>query len=162
MSLDTTPGGAAADSYATLAEYQARAAAMGWTLSGADATDEANLRRAAVALDATFRFIGFRTEKDGSRSWPRVVPSDYLVDGWSVPSSTIPQAIKDAQMEMAHLIQTGADPLATQEGAIKRERVDVIEVEYTGGKGRPRYDAVERLLAGYLATSPGQTQVVRG
>lgn len=160
MALDTTIGGASADSYATLAEYAARATAMGWTL-GTDAANEQNLRRAALAIDATYAFVGFRQYRDGGREWPRVVPSDYLVNGWSITPDTIPAAVKAAQMELAYLIQGGADPLATYEGGVKREKIDVIEVEYTA-KGRARYDAVDRLLRDYIIAGPGNTRMVRG
>lgn len=158
MALTTTIGGASSDSYATLAEYQARATAMGWTLSGTDATDEVNLRRAAVALDATYSWLGMRQYQTQALDWPRLV--DDLVDDWPLDPDTVPQAVKDAQMEMAFLIQGGADPLDTYEGGVKREKIDVIEVEYTA-KGRPRYDAVDRLLRKYVMAAPGQSRMVR-
>ena len=158
MALDTTIGGASADSYATLAEYEARATAMGWTLEDTDAANEVNLRRAAVALDASFSWVGIKQYRTQARGWPRSVAE--LVDDWPVAADTIPVAIKEAQMEMAYLIQGGADPLATYEGGVKREKIDVIEVEYTA-KGRPRYDAVNRLVRDYVAVSSGQARMVR-
>ena len=159
MALVATIGAATADTYATLAEYTARAAAMGWTLADTDAANEVNLRRAAVAIDATYQFIGYQQYKAQALDWPRLWTG--LVDGWPVDPDTIPQAVKQAQMEMAYLIQGGADPLATFTGAIKREKVDVIEVEYTGGAGRPRFDAVDRLLRNFVAVYPGQGRMVR-
>lgn len=165
MALDTTIGGVAADSYATLAEYTARAAAMGWTLADTDAANEVNLRRAAVAVDVGYVFRGTKNTAAQAREWPRFDDSGYGMvydfDPYPIMSGEIPQRVKDAQMEMAHLIQGGADPLATFEGAVVRERVDVIEVEYTA-KSRPRYDAVERALGPYLAAGGGQSRMVRG
>lgn len=159
MALDTTIGGTASDSYATLAEYQARAAAMGWTLAGTDAANEVTLRRAAVAIDATYSFVGMKQYQFQARSWPRLV--NQLVEDWPINPDTIPGAIKEAQMEMAFLIQSGADPLATFEGAVKREKIDVLEVEYAGGRARPRFDGVDRILKPYVLSGPGQTRMVR-
>ena len=150
MALDTTIGGAAADSYATLAEYTARATAMGWTL-GAEAANEANLRRAAIAIDTGYTHKGTKAAQAQALAWPRVNVIDG--DGYSVSSGTIPQAVKDAQMEMAYLIQGGADPLATVDAVVKREKIDVIEVEYQSGSGLPSFTAVTRLLRGYVASS---------
>lgn len=158
MAMIATIGGASSDTYAMLAEYQERASAMGWTLSGTDATDEVNLRRAAVVIDATYSWIGMKQYQTQARDWPRLV--DQLVDGWPIDPDTVPEAVKTAQMEMAYLIQGGADPLATYEGGVKREKIDVIEVEYTA-KGRPRYDAVDRLLRGYVVAGPGISRMVR-
>jgi hypothetical protein len=165
MALDTTIGGAAADSYATLAEYEDRAAAMGWTLADTNAANEINLRRAAIALDVSYAFRGTKNTAGQAREWPRFSDMGYgstvYFDPYPIRSTEVPQRIKDAQMEMAYLIQGGADPLATYTGGIKRQRVDVIEVEYAGAQGRPRYDAVDRLLSGYVTAAPGQSVMVR-
>lgn len=164
MTLTATIGSAAADTYATLAEYTARAAAFGWTLAETDAANEINLRRAAVAIDASYRFKGWKRYEDQAREWPRVYAG--YIDGWPIDPDTIPQAVKDAQMEMAYLIQGGADPLATLEAVIGRERDKAgpveSEVEYFGGKGLPKYTAVSRLLRSYLSAGSGSAEVVRG
>jgi len=161
MALDTTIGAATAVSYATEAEYIAYAAAMGWTLSG---DNEVNLRQAAKALDANNSFVGVTQYQFQARAWPRLWTG--LVRGWSIDPDTIPQPIKDAQCEMAYLIQGGADPLATIDGLVKRkrEKLDVIEeeTEYFGGQGKPSYPAVTRLLRGYIIGGPGQAAMVRG
>lgn len=163
MALDATVAGASADSYVTLAEYQARAAAFGWSLSGVDATDEVNLRRAAVILDASYGWKGLRGSEFQARDWPR--DNVGYVDGWWVDSDVVPQAIKDAQMEMAFLIQGGADPLATVTAPIKRERkkADVLEIEteYAGGKALPRFTAVDRILRDYVRAGAGQIHLAR-
>lgn len=158
MALVTTIGATNADSYATVAEYGARADAMFWDV-GFTANMEHDLRRAAVALDASYSWIGIKQYQHQSLGWPRLVRT--LVDGWPINPDTVPQAIRDAQMELAHLIYLGAEPLATFDGAVKREKVDVIEVEYTGGKARPRFTAVDRILRDYITSGPGQIRAVR-
>jgi hypothetical protein len=169
MSLDTTISGAAADSYATLAEYQAYAANFGWTLSGTDAGDEVNLRKGRVYLDQMYIWKGYKTTGTQALEWPRIV-SGY-VDGYSVPSDAIPQKIKDAQMEMAQLIQTGATPFASIEGGSisqKREKVDVLEESTTYAKPRERvaYPLVDGLVASYAerkaGLSGGSVPLMRG
>jgi len=163
MALDTSIAGTSADTYATLAEYQARATAMGWTLSGTDSGDEVNLRRAAVAIDESHSFIGLKQYQNQARAWPRLV--NQLVDGWPIDPDTIPEALKAAQMEMAHLIQGGADPLANVDAPIKskREKVDVIEeeTEYAGAKTLPRFTVVDRILRPYVKAGAGQVHMAR-
>ena len=164
MALDTTIGGTSADSYATLAEYQARATALGWTLGADDAADEVNLRKAANVIDETYSFIGQKQYQFQARSWPRLV--NNLVDGWPIDPDTIPSAIKDAQMEMAFLIQGGATPLALIDGIVKRkrEKLDVIEeeTEYFGGQGKQTYPVISAILRDYIVGGPGQVRMVRG
>ena len=162
MALDTTIGGASADSYGTLAEYQAYGASMGWTL-GADAAEEINLRRAAVALDATYSWVGIKQYKAQALDWPRVyVP---LIDGFSTDPDTIPQSVKSAQFEMAYIIGQGSDPLATIEALVTSETKTAgplsKSVEYAGGKGTPRYTAVDRMLRDYVTTSQSGVRLVR-
>jgi hypothetical protein len=164
MTLDATISGTEADTYAELDEYTAYAAAFGWTLAATDAANEVNLRRAAVAIDAGYEFFGVRQYQFQTRQWPRLDVG--IINGWPVNPDTIPQAIKDAQMEMAFAIQGGTDPLAIYEGAIsrKREKLDVLEeeTEYLGGKARPRFTAVDRILRDYITNGTGQTRMVRG
>lgn len=165
MALDTTIGGASSDSYATLAEYTARATAMGWTLTGTDAAKEANLRRAAVLVDSLWlQFaLGYRQYQTQAREFPRVIVG--LVNGWPVDVDSIPQAVKDAQMEMAYLIQGGADPVATIDGVVASKRVKAGPVEsetvYLGGKGRAAYPGISALLRPYMGAGMGQSELRR-
>ena len=162
MALDTTIGGAASDSYATSAEYTARAAALGWTL---DAGAESDLRMACNAMDALWLSgaLGYRQYQTQAREFPRIITD--LVQGWPVNPDTIPQAVKDAQMELAYLIQGGADPFATIDGIVAAKRVKAGPVEsettYQGGKGLPRYTGVAALLRPYLAAGAGQARLMR-
>ena len=163
MALVTTIGGASSDSYATAAEYTARAAAMGWTLG---ATQETDMRQAAMAIDLVWlnRALGYRQYQTQALEFPRIITD--LVAGWPVNPDTIPQAIKTAQMELAYLIQGGADPLATVEGVVGQERVKAGPVEsdvtYLGGKSTPTYTGVAALLRPYIGAGAGQSRLVRG
>lgn len=163
MTLTTTIGGASSDSYITLAEWATYAAAQGWTLAGTDDQKEAYLRRAALAVDVSYTFVGHTQYQTQKREWPRVWAG--YVDGWPVNPDTIPDAVKDAQAELAYLIMGGVDPLATFDGTIQSERSKVGPIErdrtYMGGKGRARYTAVDRLLMSYTIGGVGSPCIVR-
>jgi len=154
MALTTTIGSASADSYATAAEYTARASAMGWTIG---ATAETDLRKAAQALDALWLqdAYGTRQYEVQALQFPRV--NMPLINGWPVYPDTIPAAVKVAQMEMAYLIQGGATPLAVIDATVASERVKAGPVEsetvYMGGKARPSYPSVYAVLRPFLSAS---------
>lgn len=163
MALDTTIGGTAADSYGTLAAYEAYADAMGWVLTGSDEKQEANLRRAAVYLDRKYSFIGMQQYQYQSRAWPRLV-SD-LVNDWPIQPDTIPQDIAYAQFEMAYILQSGLDPFATIESSATSESITVGPITIAGDTlptGVPRIVAVEGLISGYILGGVGQIKMVRG
>jgi len=158
MALDTTVAGETTDSYGTLAEYRAYAADMGWTLSGSDQADEANLRRAAQVLDRQYHWRGYRDTEFQARAWPRERVG--YVDGWWVDDGFIPQAIKDAQFELAYLIQGGLNPFATIKKSVTRRKTGPIEEEMLP-TGRPRIVAIEGMLRPYLRAGAGQAALSR-
>lgn len=158
MALDTTIGGASANSYGTLAAYQAFLASYGRSgVGGAD--DEVNLLESRRYLDYAYTWRGTKVTSTQALAWPRIVTG--YVDGFPVSSTTIPQPIIDAQFEMAYLIQSGATPFVTIEnGAIlrKREKVDVIEEDTTySGSSRERhaYPLVDSMVADYVTMKRG-------
>lgn len=162
MAIDTTIGGTSSDSYATLAEYQAYAVAMGLALAGDDVAQETQLRRARAYIDRVYSWLGRKVSADQSLAWPRLISK--TVGGFVVPSDVIPKAIKDAQCEMAAIIGSGTDPLApVSEGAVvsERKKVDVLEVETkyaeASAKDRASYPAVDNLVADYVSSMPGQS-----
>lgn len=168
---------AGADSYVALADYQSYGADRGWTLSGADATDEVNLRRAFDALNRRWSYIGTRVRYDQPGEFPRYFQSHYTRGTFygqvslytrfeDMPSADeIPQEVLKAQKELAFLIQGGLDPFETVTGSVKRERNKAgpveTETEYTGGKSTARIVAVEGLLRRYTGAGPNQKRLVR-
>lgn len=154
MALDTTVGGASADSYGALADFQAYATKMGWTLTATEAEQEAYLRRATIYLDTTYRFVGYKAASTQALAWPRIV-YDTDEDGYSIPSDSIPQAVINAQFELAWVQHGGTDILeAVTTGGLTAHRVKVGEIEedkeYASGKVRPGYPAVSGMLRGYI------------
>jgi hypothetical protein len=167
MALDTTIGGASSDSYVTAVEYAAYIVAnIDASYSGVTATQELNLRRAAQYLSRNFRWIGSKQYQTQARAWPRL--TDKLVDGWPVDPDTIPQAVKDAQCELAYIFEVdGVDPYAAiTTGAVKVSRSKAgpveAETEYFDARQSPRFPAVTGLLSDYTLGGSGQVRVLRG
>jgi len=152
MALDTTIGGAAADSYGTLAAFEAYASTMGWTLTGGAADHNAVMRRAALYLDRNYIWIGGKATQAAARQWPRNISE--LVDGFAVPGNSIPMPIIYAQFELAWIAHGGTDLFATvTTGAISKAKVkvDVIEesFEYKSPKEHPLFTSIEGMIAPY-------------
>lgn len=114
------------DSYVTEAELTAYATARGETLTA----DGSVLLIKAMDYLESLSYKGEKTSLTQALSWPR---SGVYVDGYLLPSGDVPQLIKDAQMAVAISIDGGTDPLSDVSPAIKRERADVVEIEYQDG-----------------------------
>lgn len=153
-----------ADSYVTLAFYQAYGAARGWTLSGTDAGDEINLRRGYDVLNRRWSFRGEQVDEyRQTGEFPRYIVKDRFE--YVTPADEVPVKVKEAQCELAYLIQQGTDPLATitTSKTMERKKVGPIETEVeTVPTGTPRLVAVEGLLRPYLKAGAGQVALVRG
>lgn len=166
MALDTTIGAATTDSYITLAEFRSYWSDRGVDLSSvADATLEADLRRAVQWITQTYNFVGTRQYQYQAQSWPRL--TTHLIEGWPIDPDTVPQDIKDAQAEMAYLIYGGANPFATVEGGSVVRQKDKAgpvetETEYTNFREIPRFVAIEGLLSRYTVFGGSQVRMVRG
>lgn len=118
-----------ADSYATAEQFASRAAAYGWTIPADAPGQEVLLRRAAEAMNA-LRWKGHKTHAGQPLAWPR---TDAEVDGEILPDTLIPGPIKYGQMALAAEIHADdIDPPEVRTGPVKREKVDVLEVEYAG------------------------------
>lgn len=163
MALVTTLKAADADSYATLAEFQAYAASMGWTLTATDAAQEAALRRATMYLDDTYTWRGLRASKLQALAWPRTDVIDR--DDYHVSAESIPARIKSAQCEAAFAILGGVDIMPQRQGAVISETVTAGPVSATTRKGAvpatPRFVSVD-LLVTPLTLGGGLSRVMRG
>lgn len=118
--IDSTVGGPAANSYETLAEAQAyfdsRLPLSGW-VNATTATQNILLAMATRTLDAlaqpfkTFvpgdvpyyrvrrQWTGVPASATQKLAWPRI--GMYDAHGYAIPSNVIPQALKDAESELA-------------------------------------------------------------
>lgn len=96
------------------------------------AAKEAALREATKYVDGAFNFIGYQIITN-VLAWPRdaaqVTEGNFA--GKVYDNTTIPPQVKDAVAELAlEALSADLAPTLARGGAIKREKVDVIEVEY--------------------------------
>lgn len=97
------------------------------------ADKEKALREATQYIDGAFTFIGVLTDDDQPLAWPR---SSALVQSGNFKNklygvNEIPARLKDANAEMAlEALSARLKPVQERGGLIKREQVDVVEVEY--------------------------------
>jgi hypothetical protein len=158
------------ESYISAADattYHSNRGNTAWT--GSDTVKEAALRKAATYLDGHYRrrFKGQKVKPTTQpMEWPRVgvklvdgdilyydvTPSFYDSEFMGfLPTTTIPQRLKDAQCELALRALSG-DLSADGESNIIREKVDVLETEYAPNtvKGMVSYPVVDQLLSDLL------------
>jgi len=129
-----------ANSYVTVANVEEYATLMGVTFTGG----EAAILNAMTFIESS-NFKGSKYTSGQSLQWPR---SGAIVFGWLVDTDTIPSQLFSATCEAAIKQQSG-DILPDLErgGAIKREKVDVLEVEYfNGANANTVYQSVMALL----------------
>ncbi|MDW2775252.1 DnaT-like ssDNA-binding protein [Pseudomonas sp. BEA3.1] len=154
---------AGADAYHT-----ARANAA-WT--GSDDAKQAALIRASAYIDGKYQqqnscgrwesmFSGSKTGGRGQElQWPRTGASDN--EGATIPSSEVPAEIEKATYEAAlrELVTPGSlSPDYVAAEAIKRQKVDVLEIEYQastdgGVPTRPVLTVVDELVAPLLRSN---------
>ena len=124
----------------------------------AEAPSPAILRqRASDYIDGLYeaRFTGTRTDPlNQDRAWPRTGAVAGIV---AVPSDVIPMAVERAAYAAA--VHEGQNDgalsvAASQAGAVKRKKIDVIEKEFFEGSGDVVADATVRLSVVEGALSP--------
>lgn len=115
-----------ADTYHTL-----HGAPSAWT-NATTAQKEAAIMAATVYMDATFSWKGEVTSTDQALGWPR----DGVVDGEDrdVDSDIVPTRVQDccAYLALQH-INSALDQTYSRGGAIKRQKVGTLEIEYMSG-----------------------------
>ena len=114
---------AGANSYASESELINYASDRGVVLTAA--TDVLLIK--AMDYIESLSFIGTKFSEGQALQWPR---DKVYIDGYYVESTTIPSALKTGQIATALAIDSDNSPLATVGRSTKREKVDVIEVEY--------------------------------
>lgn len=146
LTIEDGTGVEGADSYATALELADRAAAYGWALPSDTGLQEVLLRRAAQVMES-MPWQGERATSTQGLTWPRSCIRDVDID-------SIPAAIKNGQMALAaEIYADDIDPPELRRGAVKREKVDVLEVEYAGAAVARRVEhrrASDLLLAPYI------------
>jgi len=104
-------------------------------------------------------FTGIKTNYMQALEWPRVNVSDK--NGYVFPGNVIPQALKNAQAELA--FQLIANDWTQGLGPITQESMKVGSIEMGRKSHRPFPAAVVALLEPFLAASPNSGgRLVRG
>lgn len=152
------------DVYVSVADADNYCEAMGLTSWDAaeDSEKEIALRRATQYLDANFRWAGRLEDSDQLLGWPR----SYAYDSEGRLLEDIPTSVANACAELAVLALSGdLSPMtiASASGAVKREKVGQVEVEYTQPPARHVYDKVVMMLRGIgsFSSNGGAVKVIR-
>ncbi len=151
------------DSYVTEAQLTTYATARGITISG----DLSQLLIKAMDWLEAQSFSGVKRDTSQPLKWPR-----YSGDGtWSDPwaeypedANGVPVDIGKAQMAAALIYDDGGDPIGAITRAVKREKVDVIEVEYAdSAASQTLYPLLQSLIAPFMGgnNSGGSFSVYR-
>lgn len=111
------------NSYVSEAELTTYATDRGVTISGTNAV----LLIQSMDYIESQDFKGYKYSEEQALQWPR---GNVSIDGYLIDVDEIPTLLKEAQMETALSIDAGTNPMASVGRATKREKVDVIEVEY--------------------------------
>lgn len=156
-------GRADAESYISVADadaYHAKRLNGDWGPL-ANATKEALLIKATEYMVGTYRemWAGYTVNATQALDWPRYEVPDGR--GGYIDSNIVPAEVKKACAELA--LKANAGELAPDlEQAVKREKVDSIEVEYESYSSQsPRYPAVYSMIARYLSNSGFTVKLVR-
>lgn len=113
-----------ANSYVSVATFEAYAAARGITLTG----DSEQLLIQAMDYIEGLNYQGRKVSADQPLQWPR---SGVIIDGYYVDSDVIPQELKNGEMQTAIAIDMGQSPLASITQNAIRKKVGSIEIEYS-------------------------------
>ena len=137
--LDATLAGATSNSYVDLAEADAIAANLPFAAEWAALTDEEKIDGLIVATRwlETLNYNGERCTSTQRLKWPR---KDAECDGQVSDCSSIPYAIKEAEVILAYQYKLdpksfpgfggSAGDSAPAGTYIKRQKIDVLEIEY--------------------------------
>lgn len=120
------------NSYVTEAELTTFASDRGVTLT---ASADVLIIQAMDYIEAQ-NYKGTKVSADQSLSWPR---SGVYIDGYLIAYNSIPKELKQAQMATALSIDAGFNPLAVVDRATKREKLDVMEIEYQDNASESAY-----------------------
>lgn len=160
--LVTTVGGTTSNSYVTVAEADTyaddRLQASSWHVGLLD--KQRALLQATRRIDQE-SYAGWKVDEEQALSWPRSGAVDR--NGFTHDNDVIPQAVKDAQVEIAILYLTanaeGSDPLASSAlDAFESVSVGSISVvPRVQDRTDKISDAVRRILGPLLETSSAAT-----
>lgn len=149
-------GVANANSYVSLEQQKQYALSRGLTLPDTDEAIESLMHQAVDYLQYNYQYKGEKTYPDAELEFPRTGIKGYASD-------QIPTRVKNAQMQLATLAYTNDLAPVTSSGVV-REKVDVIEVQYSDGGDVTSFqsDMIDNILSPFTqSTSVGLLQQAR-
>lgn len=148
---------AAANAYVSVDEFKDYHSDRANAYTATDPQIQAAIIKATSYIDGEYRsrWKGQRVSVLQSLQWPRYYVLVDPTDASYLASDAIPQALKDATCEAAlRAITADLAPDLERGGKVKREKVDVIETEYTDGAPvTTSYQVIDQLLGGLLKNS---------
>lgn len=160
LTVEDGSGVAGANSYNTVQQIKDYASARGESLPSTDAEIE------ALAIQATDYMEQFRFDYQGdivdplqALSFPR---NGVEIDGYEYPSTLLPSQLAKAHAQATIEAYT-SELIPNPSQSVKKEKVDVLEVEYqdssTSAVGFPKVEMLLRPL--FSARNPFSIRVVR-
>lgn len=145
-----------ANAYVSVAEADAYFLARNNTAWAARTTadKEKSILYATSFLDGQFFWYGHISKSDQALGWPRILVYDQ--EGRSLPSNSVPQRVKDSTCELAlEALDKPLSPSLARGGAIKRQKVSSLEIEYFERASSERtFPIVRQVLRGLYKDSP--------
>ncbi len=132
MAIDATPSGANANSYISVDDadsyFSTHLYPAEWDSADVDQKERA-LKMSTRILDEKIDWIGDKNTKEQALAWGR---SGVIDDGYDVPSTIVPEPVKNATAEFAkHLIADNSTENADGKGL---EKLEVGSVKLTFDK----------------------------
>jgi len=122
------------------------------------AQKEQCLRKATDYLEQAYTWTGYRVASTQPLSFPR---HGIWIDGYTIPSDSVPVAIQNACAELA-VKASQSELSADLTKNVIREKVDVIEVEYSEHSPQwTRYRAIDNMLRGYTLNNGVSRGLIR-
>lgn len=155
-----------AESYISVADADTYHSNLGNTAWDAltTAQKEQSLRKATNYMLGRYGndWLGYRVGSTQLLDWPRkFVPLPDLLSVEYISDSVVPDAVKNACASLA-LRASSETLLPDEEQAVVREKVDVIETQYSEhSPTRKRYTEVDLMLKSFLSGSTGALKIVR-
>lgn len=150
MAIDPTPSGANANSYISVSDaddyFSTHLYASYWDNAGIEIKESALIMSTRI-LDEKIEWTGSKNTQEQALAWGR---SGVIDDGYDVPSTIVPEAIKNATAEFAkHLITDDSTENPDGKGL---EKLEVGSVKLTFDKSDTADvlpDIIQEMLRGW-------------
>ena len=143
-----------ANSYVTTDDLRDYADLRGLSYPSDDVDIEILLIKATDYLESfRDRYKGDKSASTNALQWPR---TDVYIDGYLLSKTTIPEELKNAQIQIAldaQSVEISPNELVSDKGDRKKEKVDVIEVEYferSNSRTQPKFTKAMYFLSPLL------------